>query len=109
MILDNKLNITNQLELNKIEEKISKQKAKKLFESGEINQIEVGSFKGLAMIHQYLFGDIYEFAGKIREVNIYLEFLEFLTQIQCTKILKINTKKLLQVIAKIFLQWLLKK
>ena len=70
MVLLNKLNITNQLELNKIEEKISKQKAKKLFESGEINQIEVGSFKGLAMIHQYLFGDIYEFAGKIREVNI---------------------------------------
>lgn len=70
MILANKFNITNQLELNKIEEKISKQKAKKLFESGEINQIEVGSFKGLVMIHQYLFGDIYEFAGKIREVNI---------------------------------------
>lgn len=70
MILANKFNITNQLELNKIEEKISKQKAKKLFESGEINQIEVGSFKGLAIIHQYLFGDIYEFAGKIREVNI---------------------------------------
>jgi len=70
MVLLNKLNITNQLELNKIEEKISKQKAKKLFESGEINQIEVGSFKGLDMIHQYLFGDIYEFAGKIREVNI---------------------------------------
>lgn len=70
MILPNKLNITNQLELNQAEEKISKQKAKQLFESGEINQIEVGTFKGLAQIHAYLFSDIYEFAGKVREVNI---------------------------------------
>lgn len=70
MILPNKLNITNQLELNKAEEKISKQKAKKLFESGEINQIEVGTFKGLSQIHAYLFFDIYDFAGKLRDVNI---------------------------------------
>ena len=70
MILPNKLNITNQLELNQAEEKISKQKAKHLFESGEINQIEVGTFKGLTQIHIYLFGDIYEFAGKVREINI---------------------------------------
>ena len=70
MILPNKLRIANQLELNQAEEKISKQKAKQLFESGEINQIEVGTFKGLAQIHAYLFGDIYEFAGKLREVNI---------------------------------------
>ena len=70
MILPNKLNITNQLELNQAEEKISKQKAKQLFESGKINQIEVGTFKGLAQIHAYLFSDIYEFAGKVREVNI---------------------------------------
>ena len=70
MILPNKLNIADQLELNKTEEKISKQKAKQLFESGEINQIEVRTFKGLAQIHTYLFGDIYEFAGKMREVNI---------------------------------------
>ncbi len=70
MVLENKLNITNQLELNKAEEKISKQKAKQLFESGDINRIEVGTFKGLAQIHQFLFGDIYEFAGCLREVNI---------------------------------------
>ncbi len=69
-MLDNKLNITNQIELNKIEEKISKQKAKTLFETGDINLIEVGTFEGLAEIHRYLFGDIYEFAGKIRDVNI---------------------------------------
>ncbi len=70
MILPNKLNITNQLELNQAEEKISKQKAKQLFETREINQIEVGTFKGLTQIHAYLFSDIYEFAGKVREVNI---------------------------------------
>jgi len=70
MVLANKLNITNQLELNKAEEKISKQKAKQLFESGEINRFEVGTFKGLAQIHQFLFGDIYDFAGRLRDVNI---------------------------------------
>jgi cell filamentation protein len=70
MTLENKLNITNQVELGRAEEKISKQKAKQLFESGEINKIEVGTFAGLAQIHRVLFEDIYEFAGKIREVNI---------------------------------------
>jgi cell filamentation protein len=70
MVLANKLNITNQLELNKAEEKISKQKAKQLFETGEINRVEVGTFKGLAQIHAFLFGDIYDFAGRLRDVNI---------------------------------------
>lgn len=70
MVLENKLNITNQVELAKAEEKLSKQKAKQLFESGDINKIEVGTFDGLAKIHQYLFEDIYAFAGKVREVNI---------------------------------------
>lgn len=70
MILANKLGITNQLELNRAEEKISKQKAKKLFESKDIDQIEIGTFQGLSQIHSYLFGEIYDFAGKIRDVNI---------------------------------------
>lgn len=70
MILENKLNITNQVDLAKAEEKISKQKAKKLFDSGDINKVEVGTFAGLAFIHTYLFDDIYPFAGKIRDVNI---------------------------------------
>ena len=70
MILENKLNITDQIELAKIEEKISKKKAKQLFDSGDINKVEIGTFKGLCSIHTYLFEDIYEFAGKTREVNI---------------------------------------
>ncbi len=70
MILDNKFNITDQLVLAKTEEKISKQKAKQLFDSDDISKAEVGKFAGLAFIHAYLFVDIYDFAGKIREVNI---------------------------------------
>ncbi len=70
MILENKLNITNQIELAKAEEKISKQKAKQLFDSGDIAKAEAGTFAGLSFIHAYLFEDIYDFAGKIRTVNI---------------------------------------
>lgn len=70
MTLENKLNITNQVELAKAEEKISKQKAKQLFDSGDIAKVEVGTFKGLAFIHTYLFEELYDFAGKIRDVNI---------------------------------------
>jgi len=70
MILDNKLGIRDQVELARAEEKISKQKAKQLFDSGAINTIEVGTFAGLAFIHAYLFGEIYPFAGQIREVNL---------------------------------------
>jgi cell filamentation protein len=70
MILENKLNITHQVELAKAEERISKQKAKQLYDSGDINKVEVGKFAGLAFIHAYLFEEIYPFAGKIRDVNI---------------------------------------
>ncbi len=70
MILDNKLNITSQVELAKAEEKISKQKARQLFDSGDIAKVEVGTFAGLVFIHAYLFEDIYDFAGQIRTVNI---------------------------------------
>ena len=70
MVLENKLNITDQVELNKAEEKISKIKAKKLFDSGKIEKIKVGTFAGLKQIHKYLFEDIYDFSGKLRTVNI---------------------------------------
>ncbi len=70
MTLKNKLNITDQVALAKAEEKISKKKAKQLFDSGDIAKAEAGTFTGLSFIHAYLFEDIYDFAGKIREVNI---------------------------------------
>jgi cell filamentation protein len=70
LVLENKLGITNQIALAKAEERISKQKAKHLYDSGKINEIEVGTFKGLATIHFYLFSDIYNFAGEIRTVNL---------------------------------------
>ena len=70
MILENKLAIRNQVELARTEEKISKQKAKQLFDSGDIDLVEVGTFKGLSFIHGYLFDELYDFAGKIRDVNI---------------------------------------
>lgn len=70
MILENKLNITDQIELARAEEKISKQKARQLFDSEDISKVDVGTFAGLAFIHAYLFEDIYPVAGKIRDVNI---------------------------------------
>lgn len=70
MVLENKFGITNQIELAKVEEKISKQKAKELFDSQKIDEFEIGTFNGLSNIHNFLFSDIYEFAGKIRKVNI---------------------------------------
>lgn len=70
MILKNKLNITDSVLLAREEERISKSKAVKLFETGLIDTFEVGTFKGLSKIHEYLFDEIYDFAGKIRTVNI---------------------------------------
>ncbi|EOH1637477.1 protein adenylyltransferase Fic [Enterococcus faecalis] len=69
-MLENKLGITNQLELNRVEERVSKEKAKRLYDSRDIDKVEVGTFKGLSYIHNYLFEDIYEFAGKVRSQNI---------------------------------------
>lgn len=69
-MLENKLGIENSAELAREEEKISKAKAIDLFEKNLLGNFEVGTFKGLSQIHKYLFDEIYEFAGKIREVNI---------------------------------------
>lgn len=66
----NKLNITDSTELAKMEEKISKKNAVELFENGYLDNYEAGSFQMLAAIHKYLFDEIYDFAGKVRTVNI---------------------------------------
>ncbi len=70
MIMENKLNLKDQVSLAKAEEELSKKKAKQLFDSGDIEKIEVGTYAGLAFTHAYLFEDIYYFAGKLREVNM---------------------------------------
>lgn len=69
-ILKNKLGITNQVALNREEERLSKQNAKRLYDSGKLATFKVGTFAGLKQIHKALFGDIYDFAGKMRDVNI---------------------------------------
>ena len=70
MALENKLGITSSPELSEAEEKISKKKAVELFESRMLDKLEAGTFETLQTIHKYLFGDIYDFAGKMRDVNI---------------------------------------
>lgn len=70
MTLKNKLNITDPKELAQVEEKISKEKAVLLFESGFLHTLKAGTTESLMKIHQYLFEEIYDFAGKVREVNL---------------------------------------
>ena len=70
MVLKNKFGISDSLELAKIEEKLSKKKAIQLFESGYLDSLDAGTFASLAKIHQFLFDEIYDFAGQVRDVNI---------------------------------------
>lgn len=70
MTLENKLGITDCAELAREEERISKKKAVWLFESGKLDTLAAGTFVALQEIHRYLFEDIYEFAGKLRTVNL---------------------------------------
>lgn len=70
MALENKLGIKSSAELAREEERISKKKAVELFENGMLENLEAGKFQTLYEIHKYLFDDIYDFAGKIRTVNI---------------------------------------
>ncbi|MGF0005862.1 protein adenylyltransferase Fic [Eubacteriales bacterium SGI.150] len=70
MALENKLGITNSAELARGEERISKKKAVELFERGALDKLERGKFTSLQAIHKALFEDIYDFAGKLRTVNL---------------------------------------
>ncbi|MDO4540900.1 MAG: Fic family protein, partial [Syntrophomonadaceae bacterium] len=70
MVLENLLGITDPTELARAEERISKRKALELLETGLLDTFPVGSFEGLAMIHRFLFEEIYAFAGEIRNINI---------------------------------------
>ncbi len=70
MALENKLGITDSAQLAREEEKISKAKAKELFESGILDSLHPGTYVTLARIHEFLFDEIYDFAGEMRTVNI---------------------------------------
>lgn len=70
MALDNKLGLTNSADLAREEERISKKKAVELFEKGVLDSLPAGKFSTLQAIHKYLFEDIYDFAGKLRTVNL---------------------------------------
>ena len=87
-MLENKLGITNEVELAKEEEKITKLKALELFDNKIIDKFEVGTFKGLSKIHEYLFSDIYEFAGKIRKDNIAKGNFRFASALYLEDVLK---------------------
>jgi len=70
MVLENKLGITESGELAREEERISKKKALRMFETGFLDNLKAGNFDTLSKIHKYLFEEIYDFAGEIRTVNI---------------------------------------
>ena len=70
MALENKLGLTSSADLAREEERISKKKAAELFENGMLDSLPAGTFTTLQKIHQFLFEDIYFFAGKVRTVNL---------------------------------------
>ena len=70
MALEGQLGITDSATLAREEERITKTRAAELFDQGLLDSYEVGTFAGLAKIHAHLFGDVYDFAGKARTVNI---------------------------------------
>ncbi len=70
MALENKIGLTSSVDLAREEERISKKKALEIFESGMLDKLEAGKFSALKAIHKYLFDEIYDFAGKLRTVNL---------------------------------------
>ena len=95
MTLENKLGITSSADLAKAEERISKAKALELFEKGLLDTFEIGTFRGLSQIHQYLFDEIYDFAGQVRTVNIAKGGFRFAPVLYLTSALK-NISKMPQ-------------
>ena len=86
-MLDNKLEIINEVELSKEEERLSKIKALKLFDI-DLNNLKIGTFECLSSIHEYLFNEIYSFAGKIRKENIAKGNFRFASSLYLEDILK---------------------
>ena len=86
-MLENKLGIKNQSELSYEEERITKLKALELFDTNKIEEFEVGTYKGLSDIHEFLFKDIYCFAGKIRKENIVKNNFRFVSSLYLKDVL----------------------
>lgn len=86
-MLDNKLGIIYEVELSKEEERLSKIKALKLFDI-DLNNLKIGTFECLSSIHEYLFNEIYSFAGKIRKENIAKGNFRFASSLYLEDILK---------------------
>lgn len=70
MTLENKLSLIGSLDLAKAEEKISKARASQLFEDKVLGDKKAGTYATLAFIHQFLFEELYDFAGQVRTVNL---------------------------------------
>ena len=87
-MIKNKLGIDNPIELAKEEERITKIKARQLFETKKLDTFEVGTFSGLAQIHKYLFEDVYDFAGKIRTENISKSNVRFVSVVYLEEALR---------------------
>ena len=88
MSLDNKLGISDSFKLANEEEKISKKKALEMFQTGFLDSLQAGSLEALIQIHKYLFEDIYNFAGQIRNVNIAKGNFRFAPAIYLKEVLK---------------------
>lgn len=102
--MENRLGITDSVELAKVEDRISKLKASELFETGELYTFEVGTFYGLAQIHKALFDEIYDFAGKIREVDYLEQELNLIENMPQTNFDEIFEKFVKITIAQPFMQ-----
>ena len=87
MTLENKFGIDDAAELARIEEKISKRNALELFASNRLENFPAGKFATLAEIHRALFGEIYDFAGKIRTVNLAKGHFRFAAALYLTEAL----------------------
>ena len=96
MALDNLLGITDSSELARKEEEISKKKALEMFNSNFFDKLIPGTFDSLKQIHKYLFEDIYDFAGKIRTVNIAKSNFRFVPLSYLNEAIK-NIEKMPQV------------
>ena len=70
MVLENKLGLSSSAELHEAEERLTKARAVEIFNQELLKGKKPGSFETLSFIHGHLFQDVYDFAGKLRQVDI---------------------------------------